>query len=131
MVLIKVFSKEAIVQQNKQDKIVREKTITKQLQGLPFIIQLRRTFMTEDHLYFIFEQCKYGSLHNLIKKEGKLSIFTNSLLGRLSEQVARLYTAQLVQGIENMHAAQVMHRDLKPENICIDEDLHIKIVSPT
>jgi serine/threonine protein kinase len=30
-----------------------------------------------------------------------------------------------------MHAAQVMHRDLKPENICIDEDMHIKIVSPT
>lgn len=57
--------------------------------------------------------------------------YSSFCLGRLTEQVARLYTAQLVQGIENMHAAQVMHRDLKPENICIDEDLHIKIVSPT
>ena len=50
-------------------------------------------------------------------------------LGRLSEQLARVYAAELVSGLRNMHEAGIMHRDLKPENVMIDEDLHLKIVS--
>ena len=49
------------------------------------------------------------------------------LLGKLPEEVVRIYTAQIVSVLEALHKGNVMHRDLKPENILITSEGHIKI----
>lgn len=50
-------------------------------------------------------------------------------VGRLNEQLARVYTSELVMALKSMQERFVMHRDLKPENVMIDANLHLKIVS--
>jgi serum/glucocorticoid-regulated kinase 2 len=45
--------------------------------------------------------------------------------GRLGRDRARFYAAEIVEGVEGLHAAGVIYRDLKPENILIGADGHI------
>ena len=45
--------------------------------------------------------------------------------GRLGRDRARFYAAEIVEGVEGLHAAGVVYRDLKPENILIGADGHI------
>lgn len=128
LVAIKQLDKQDLIKKGKQDAVMREKQILKELTGKSFIIQIKQAFMDEESLYFVFEHCLYGTLSNLITVQGKKLSLLN-LLGRLSEQLARVFAAEIVSGLKNMHEAGVMHRDLKPENIMIDEDLHLKIVN--
>ena len=41
---------------------------------------------------------------------------------------ARFYAAEIVEGVEGLHAAGVIYRDLKPENILIGADGYKSIV---
>ncbi len=45
--------------------------------------------------------------------------------GRLGRDRARFYAAEIVEGVDGLHAAGVIYRDLKPENILIGADGHI------
>ena len=51
------------------------------------------------------------------------------LIGRLSEDIAKLYAAEIISVLETIHYDNVMHRDLKPENILMTEDYHLKVVT--
>lgn len=97
---------------------MREKELLKLLVGKPFIIKLSETFMDREHLYFVFEHCKYGTLSTLITQSGKLE-----------NDVAVFFSASILQALQQCFDLKVMHRDLKPENILIDEQKHIKLVS--
>lgn len=46
---------------------------------------------------------------------------------RLSEDQARFYFRQLVEGVEYCHSRGVCHRDLKPENLLLDEHGNLKV----
>mmetsp|Transcript_31405 Transcript_31405/g.41595 ORF Transcript_31405/g.41595 Transcript_31405/m.41595 type:complete len:138 (+) Transcript_31405:224-637(+) len=96
---------------------MREKEMLKLLQGKPFIIKLELTFMDREHLYFVFEHCKYGTLSNLITESGKLS-----------NELSRFYAASILEGLCQCFDLKIMHRDLKPENILIDEQKHLKLI---
>lgn len=41
---------------------------------------------------------------------------------RMPEEVARFYAAEIVLGLQALHAKHVIYRDLKPENILIGLD---------
>ncbi|KAJ0244207.1 3-phosphoinositide-dependent protein kinase 1 [Hirschfeldia incana] len=47
--------------------------------------------------------------------------------GRLSEDEARFYSAQVVDALEYIHNMGLIHRDIKPENLLLTSDGHIKI----
>ena len=47
--------------------------------------------------------------------------------GSFSHDRSRFYAAEVVDGIEALHAAGVIHRNLKPEHILIDKDGHIAL----
>ncbi|RLN45032.1 hypothetical protein BBJ28_00014644 [Nothophytophthora sp. Chile5] len=46
---------------------------------------------------------------------------------RFSEETARFYFRQLVDGVQYCHENGVCHRDLKPENLLLDENGDLKI----
>lgn len=43
------------------------------------------------------------------------------------EELACIYTAEIVSAVAHLHANGIMHRDLKPENILLDADGHVRI----
>ncbi|KAG6763469.1 hypothetical protein POTOM_030886 [Populus tomentosa] len=47
--------------------------------------------------------------------------------GRLSEDEARFYAAEVVDALEYIHSMGLIHRDIKPENLLFTADGHIKI----
>lgn len=49
------------------------------------------------------------------------------LQGVFDEDVARLYTAEIVAALAYLHSRGIAHRDLKPENVLLDSEGHIKL----
>lgn len=47
--------------------------------------------------------------------------------GRFSEDVARYYFHQIIDGLEYMHTQGISHRDIKPENMMLDASHNLKI----
>jgi p70 ribosomal S6 kinase len=43
------------------------------------------------------------------------------------EDVARLYTAEIVAALAYLHERGIVHRDLKPENVLLDSDGHVRL----
>ena len=52
----------------------------------------------------------------------------NNQLGGITERLARIYMAQLVNAIEHLQGKQIVHRDLKPLNVMIDDNCNLKII---
>lgn len=48
-------------------------------------------------------------------------------LGRLTEDQARFYFAEITLAVEYLHTEGILYRDLKPENILIDYYGHVKL----
>ncbi|KAH1191564.1 3-phosphoinositide-dependent protein kinase 1 [Glycine max] len=62
------------------------------------------------------ESCEGGELFDQITRKG-----------RLSEDEARFYAAEVVDALEYIHNLGVIHRDIKPENLLLTAEGHIKI----
>jgi serine/threonine protein kinase len=71
---------------------------------------------TKDELMIIMEFVENGSLQGLVKKCGKLP-----------EQLAGIYVAQVLEGLAFLHEEGVIHRDIKGANILTDKMGVIKL----
>jgi serine/threonine protein kinase len=47
---------------NKVGAVHREKVILSEIEESPLVIKLLATFKDDDYLYFVFENCPYGTL---------------------------------------------------------------------
>lgn len=47
--------------------------------------------------------------------------------GRFTNEVAKIYIAEVITAIEYMHSLNIIYRDLKPENLLLDQQGHIKL----
>jgi 3-phosphoinositide dependent protein kinase-1 len=54
--------------------------------------------------------------------------FVTHLPETLPIDLVRIYTAQIVQGLEYMQGLEIMHRDLKPQNLLLDDNYNIKFI---
>ncbi|XP_066438418.1 protein kinase C delta type-like [Eleutherodactylus coqui] len=68
------------------------------------------------HVLLGLEYLSCGDFDNFLQLNGPLDITS-----------ARFYTAELVCGIQHLHAKGIIHQDLKPENIIVAETGHLKI----
>ncbi|XP_066428514.1 protein kinase C delta type-like [Eleutherodactylus coqui] len=83
------------------------------------------------HILLGLEYLSCGDLDNFLQLNGPLDITSArriladiKLTHFLSD---RLYAAEMVCGIQHLHAKGIVHRDLKPENILVAETGHLKI----
>jgi len=94
---------------DKIDKNVEREIINHRMLINPNIIKFNEVFLTPKYLAIVMEYAAGGELFDRIVKAG-----------RFSEDEARYYFQQLVNGIEYCHKSGVVHRDLKLENTLLD-----------
>ena len=81
-----------------------------------WIVELKYSFQDHDYLYLVMEFLPGGDLMSLL--------MSNDIL---PEEQAKLYAAEMVLAIEDIHKLKCIHRDIKPDNVLIGADGHIKL----
>eukprot|EP00250_Pteridium_aquilinum_P017834 c23796_g1_i1 orf=218-1660(-) len=112
---MKVMKKEEIMERNQGDYMKAERDILTKVVH-PFIVQLRYSFQTKSKLYLILDFINGGHLFFQLYRQGTFS-----------EDLARVYTAEIVSAVTHLHNNGIIHRDLKPENILLDAEGHVKL----
>ncbi|KAL8504946.1 hypothetical protein ACS0TY_016229 [Phlomoides rotata] len=110
---MKVMRKDKIMKN--AEYIIAERDILMKIDH-PFIVQLRYSFQTKYRLYLVLDFVNGGHLFFQLYHQGLFR-----------EDLARIYTAEIVSSVSHLHANGIMHRDLKPENVLLDADGHAKL----
>ncbi|XP_065318650.1 atypical protein kinase C-like [Gordionus sp. m RMFG-2023] len=98
------------------DLYENEKEVLKIATNQNFLIGYHACFQTPNNYIIAMDYACGGDLDNLIK-----------YLGRIPEESAKFYIAELVLGVSFLHSKGIIHRVLKPENVMLDKDGHIRI----
>lgn len=112
---LKIMDKKFITKENKTAYVKLERIVLDQLDH-PGIVRLFFTFQDTYSLYMALESCEGGELFDQITRKG-----------RLSEDEARFYAAEVVDALEYIHSLGLIHRDIKPENLLLTTEGHLKI----
>lgn len=104
-VAIKVLDKESIQRQNMGNQIKKEISIMKMVKH-KYVVSLIEVLASKTKIFIVLELVTGGELFDKIVQQK-----------RLSEDQAKFYFCQLVEGVEYCHKLGVCHRDLKPEVI--------------
>ncbi|KAL0240806.1 hypothetical protein GEMRC1_006042 [Eukaryota sp. GEM-RC1] len=113
---IKVLKKDDMVRKNQVNRIKTERNILTST-DCPFLIKCYWTFQSSKHLYIVMEYVSGGDLYSLLNN-----------VGRLPEDTAKYYVAEVILSLEYLHAVGIVHRDVKPDNLLVSEDGHIKMI---
>uniref|UniRef100_A0ACD5YZX1 Uncharacterized protein n=1 Tax=Avena sativa TaxID=4498 RepID=A0ACD5YZX1_AVESA len=109
---MKVMRKDKILEKNHSEYMKAERDILTKIDH-PFVVQLRYSFQTKYRLYLVLDFINGGHLFFQLYKQGLFR-----------EELARIYTAEIISAVSHLHANGIMHRDLKPENILLDAEGH-------
>lgn len=82
----------------------------------PNIVRYLGTVREENTLNILLEFVPGGSISSLLSK-----------FGSFPEAVIRMYTKQLLQGLDYLHQNKIIHRDIKGANILVDNKGCIKL----
>ena len=82
----------------------------------PFLCHLRYAFESDTELFLVMPFLQGGDLRFHLKERG-----------RMREETAKFYAAQIVLGLEELHRHWIVYRDLKPENVLLDAKGNIQI----
>jgi len=110
---MKILKKRAIIARNQVEHTKAERKILQALQH-PFLMTLRYAFQSKEKLYFVLDYYQGGELFFHLKNKR-----------RFSEEVARIYVAEIALALGHLHSLAVIYRDLKPENILLDDNGHV------
>eukprot|EP00499_Haloplacidia_sp_CaronLabIsolate_P008876 CAMPEP_0196781486 /NCGR_PEP_ID=MMETSP1104-20130614/9675_1 /TAXON_ID=33652 /ORGANISM="Cafeteria sp., Strain Caron Lab Isolate" /LENGTH=545 /DNA_ID=CAMNT_0042151719 /DNA_START=50 /DNA_END=1687 /DNA_ORIENTATION=+ len=110
---IKTLKKAAIIKRNQVEHTRAEREILEKIRH-PFLMRLHYAFQTSSKLYLVMDYLTGGELFFHLKNAR-----------RFNEARARFYAAEIVLGLEHLHAQGIIYRDLKPENVLLDGDGHV------
>lgn len=115
IVAVKKMKKEDLHKKNQILHVKAEKEILC-ISKSEWIVKLKYSFQDDDYVYLVMEYLSGGDLMSvLIEKDN------------LTEEDSKLYAAELVLAIEDVHKLMFIHRDIKPDNILIDSNGHLKL----
>jgi len=109
---MKVLDKSKVQKHNLVRYVLTERNVLS-LTNHPFIVGLNYSFQTSDKLFLILDYCPGGDLGEHLQKER-----------RFSEERARVYLAEIILALEDLHKRDIIFRDLKPDNIVLDAEGH-------
>ena len=111
---MKVLSKETVLRKEQVAYAMSERDVMANLEH-PYLVSLRFSFQTQHRLFLVMDYLEGGHLWLHMKS------------GFFSEDVARVFTAEIVLAIGHLHSMDIAHRDLKPENILLDSSNHLRL----
>ncbi|KFB36070.1 AGAP006094-PA-like protein [Anopheles sinensis] len=112
---MKVLRKCVVILKEKTAEHTRtERQILEAVIDAPFLATMHYAFQTESKLYVVLDFVIGGELFtHLFKRES------------FTEDEVKIYIAEIVVAIEQLHKLGILYRDIKLENILIDADGHI------
>ncbi|XP_066438419.1 protein kinase C delta type-like [Eleutherodactylus coqui] len=113
---VKIICKSGLLAEVDWRDVMAENRVLQLTTGSPFLVQGHFAYQTKMHVLLGLEYLSCGDFDNFLQLNGPLDITS-----------ARFYAAELVCGIQHLHAKGIIHRDLKPENIMVAETGHLKI----
>jgi len=81
-----------------------------------FVTNLKYAFQDDETLFLIMDLLMGGDL--------KFHLVNAS---RFSEKRSRFYAAEILLGLEHIHAVKIIYRDLKLENVLLDQQGHCRL----
>jgi serine/threonine-protein kinase RIM15 len=96
---IKALKKSDMIAKNQITNVKAERTILMNQSSSPYVTKLFFSFQSKDYLYLVMEYLNGGDCASLVKT-----------LGGLPEEWARNYIAEVVLGLEYLHARNIVHR---------------------
>lgn len=115
---MKMMSKK-LIKGKKALRLVKEEKSVLQILGdspSPFTIWLKYAFQDKDYFYMAIPLCTGGDLEYHLGHTASFSV-----------ERARLYAAEIFEGLSHMHNLGILYRDLKPENVILDAKGHCRI----
>ena len=112
---MKVIEKKKVFENGLTKYIFAERNILT-LMDNPFIVKINGAFQTKEKLFLILEYCPGGDLERKILREK-----------RIDENIVKIYAAEVLIALENLHKREIIFRDLKPANVVLDSDGHAKV----
>jgi serine/threonine protein kinase len=117
VVAIKVIAKAGITTQVALTRLRREIAFLEKMEH-PFVAEFFQVIENDADYFLVMEYAENGNLLDYVN--------TN---GRLAEDQARRYFAQLISVLEYLHLERkVAHRDLKCENVLLDRYNNIRVI---
>jgi len=114
---IKAISKQAAVDKGLQSRVMTEKALLSALAAPNRFVPLAlATFQDDAYLFTVFKTRVATEMDQLIER------------GHMSEATTRFYAANILLGLEHLHAEGLVYRNLMPENISIDMDGYVMLM---
>ena len=112
---IKTMPKAQIIENGEEDHCMAERRALEELKHAPFVCNYYTSFQDPWALYLVIEDC-VGDMFDLFNQSGLPGV------GQI-----KVYTAQVLLGLEYIHNAGYVYRDVKPENLLLRSDGSITI----
>ena len=74
----------------------------------PSIVGLKYSFQTPEKLFLLLDYASGGNMSRALHKDR-----------RFTEERGRMYLAEILLALEDLHKRNIIYRDLKPENMLV------------
>ncbi|XP_059174860.1 serine/threonine-protein kinase PLK4-like [Physella acuta] len=115
-VAIKMIDKKQMKAADFINRVKKEVEIHSRLKH-PSVLELYNFFEDANYVYLVLEMCHNGELQRYLHSNGTA----------FSEEEARKFMRQIVEGIMYLHSHGIVHRDLSLSNILLTKDMNLKI----
>ncbi|KAJ2337376.1 hypothetical protein GGI00_000276 [Coemansia sp. RSA 2681] len=113
---LKYISKAQCEAKHGSTNILQERAILEEISHA-YVASLRFSFQTTQHVFLVLDLMQGGDLRFHMRQHK-----------RFSENVVRIWVAQLASALHYLHSVHgIVHRDIKPENVLMDHEGHVAL----